>query len=155
MAARLAKFAAFSYRGDPAVPAFPDDRPVIVYDGVCMLCAAAMRDIARRDTTGRYRFVAGQSALGRALFRHYRLDADEFETVLLIENGRCYGKLEMARRLARDLGGSWRLFQLFAPLPGRVRDWCYDRVAKNRYRLFGRSDVCMAPDASWRSRLIE
>jgi len=28
--------AAYSYRVDPVVPAFADDRPVIVFDGVCV-----------------------------------------------------------------------------------------------------------------------
>ena len=96
MSARLSRFASYSYRADRDVPPFPDDKPVIVYDGVCVLCSAAMRRIVRGDVDGRYRYIAGQSALGRALFLHYRLDPDDFETVLLIEDGRPYGKLDMA-----------------------------------------------------------
>lgn len=153
--ARLARRLAFSYRSDPAVPAFPDDHPVIVYDGVCVLCSGAMRAIARRDRRQRYRFVSGQSALGTALFKHYGLDPHNFETVLLIADGRAHGKLDMARRVAGEIGGPWRLFELFAIMPGAMQDWCYDLIAKNRYRLFGRSDVCIAPDASWRARIIE
>jgi predicted DCC family thiol-disulfide oxidoreductase YuxK len=152
---RLARRAAYSYRIDPAVPAFPDDRPVIVYDGVCVLCSAAMRVIARRDTAAHFRFVNGQSAVGGALFRHYGLDPVNFETVLLIDEGRAFGKLDMTRRVADLIGGPWRLFEVFAILPGAMQDWCYDLIAKNRYRLFGRSDVCIAPDPSWRARIIE
>jgi hypothetical protein len=84
---RLGRRKAYSYRGDASVPPFPDDKAVIVYDGVCVLCSAAMRTIARRDTAGRYRFIIGQSALGQALFRHYGLEPGDFETVLLIEDG--------------------------------------------------------------------
>jgi predicted DCC family thiol-disulfide oxidoreductase YuxK len=152
---RLGRRAAYSYRDDPSVPPFPDDKAVIVYDGVCILCSTAMRAIARRDTAGRYRFISGQSALGQALFRHYELEPGDFETVLLIEDGRAWGKLDMVRRVAAGIGGAWRLFGLFSILPGGAQDWCYDRIAKNRYRLFGRSDVCMVPDASWRLRVIE
>jgi hypothetical protein len=28
---------AYSYRADAAVPAFPDDKPIIVFDGKCVL----------------------------------------------------------------------------------------------------------------------
>lgn len=154
-AARLARRQAYSYSDDRQVPAFPDDKPVIVYDGVCVLCSGAMRAIARRDRHLRYRFVSGQSMLGTALFRHYGLDPADFETVLLIEDGRAYGKLDMTRRVAAEIGGPWRLFEMFAILPAAMQDWCYDLIAKNRYRLFGRSDVCIAPDASWRARIIE
>ncbi len=145
----------YSYRNDPAVPPFPDDKALIVYDGVCVLCSTTMRTIAARDTAGHYRFASGQSALGQALFRHYRLDPESFETVLLIEHGLAYGKLDMVRRVAGQLGGAYRALQVFAILPSAVQDWCYDRIAKNRYRLFGRTDVCMLPDPSWRNRVIE
>jgi predicted DCC family thiol-disulfide oxidoreductase YuxK len=155
IADRLAAFAAYSYRRDPSVPAFPDDRPLILYDGVCILCSNTMRMIAARDQRQRHRYASAQSPLGQALFRHYLLDPATFETVLLIEDGRAWGKLDMARRVAADIGGLFRLVALFALLPGAAQDWCYDRVAKNRYRLFGRSAVCMPPDPSWRARVID
>jgi len=155
VAARLRSRQRYSYRADISVPAFPDDAPVIVYDGVCVLCSKAMRAIARRDRRQRFRYVSGQSRLGAALFRHYGLDPQNFETVLLVEDGQAYGKLDMARRVATEIGGPWRLFELFAICPSAMQDWCYDLVAQNRYRLFGRSDVCIAPDPSWRQRIIE
>jgi len=62
------------------------------------LHSTAMGAIPRRDTAGRYRFISGQSALGQALFRHYELEPGDFETVLLIEDGRAWGKLDMVRR---------------------------------------------------------
>ena len=155
VATRLASRQPYSYRGDATVAAFPDDQPVIVYDGVCVLCSTAMRTIARRDRRQRYRYTSGQSSLGTALLRHYSLDPEDFETVLLIEDGRAWGKLDMARRIAAEIGGAWRLLELFAFFPGTMQDWCYDRIARNRYRLFGRSDVCIAPDPSWRQRIIE
>lgn len=151
----LQRMAPFSYRSDPSVPPFPDDKALIVYDGVCVLCSVTMRTIAARDTAGHYRYVSGQSTLGQALYRHYQLDPTNFETVLLIDNGNAYGKFDMLRRVARRLGGAYRALLVFAILPTAVQDWCYDLIAKNRYRLFGRMDVCMVPDPSWRSRVIE
>jgi predicted DCC family thiol-disulfide oxidoreductase YuxK len=40
-------------------------------------------------------------------------------------------------RLALDATG--------APVPHVVRDRLYDLIARNRYRLFGRSETCMVP----------
>jgi predicted DCC family thiol-disulfide oxidoreductase YuxK len=152
---RLERAEAFSYRRDPLVPPFADDKALIVYDGVCVLCSHAMRTIARRDSNGHYRFANAQSPVGQALLRHYGLDPDTVETVLLIERGRAYGKLDMVARVAARLGGIYRGLQLFAILPRSAQDWCYDRVANNRYRLFGRTDVCMMPDSEWRGRVID
>ena len=155
VADRLAAREGYSYRADTSVPKFPDDQPLIVYDGVCVLCSSTMRFIATRDVHGRFRYASAQSALGQALFRHYGLDPQAFETVLLIEDGRAYGKLDVVRRVAREIGGLARAVHVFTLLPGRWQDWCYDLVARNRYRLFGRSDTCIMPDPSWRQRVIE
>ena len=155
---KLATHSAYSYRNDPNVPPFPDDHPVIVHDGVCVLCSRSMRIIARGDRAGRFRFMSAQSATGQALYKHYDLDAQDFETVLLIENGRAYGKLDMIQHVAGQLSGPYLLFSALAVmrlLPGRVQDWCYGLIARNRYAWFGRTDVCMLPDESWRARVIE
>ncbi len=155
IADRLAAHPAYSYRHDSAVPAFPDEAPLIIYDGICVLCSTAMTMIATRDRARRFRFTHAQGALGQALFRHYGLDPVAFETVLLIDNGIALGKLDMARRVGQQIGGPWHLFAAFAVLPGVLQDWCYDRIAKNRYRLFGRKDACIRPDPSWQARVIE
>ena len=43
---------------------------------------------------------------GHALFRHYGLDPETFETVLLLADGRAFGKLEAVREIARVVGGA-------------------------------------------------
>ena len=37
---RLAQLPPYSYRNDPQVPRFPDDKGLIVFDGVCVLCTS-------------------------------------------------------------------------------------------------------------------
>jgi predicted DCC family thiol-disulfide oxidoreductase YuxK len=152
---RLAATAAYSYRQDPTVPSFDDSKPLVIYDGVCVFCSHAMRSIARRDRSGLIQFASAQSPLGQALFRHYGLDPITFETVLLLRDGHAFGKFAMALEMAHLIGGPWRLSTVFRPLPRRLQDLAYDLVAKNRYRLFGRTDTCMLPDPSWRSRVID
>ena len=62
----------FSYRSDPAVPKFPDDRPIIVFDGHCAMCSNWARFVLRHDANGVYRLLPAQSSLGRALYRRPR-----------------------------------------------------------------------------------
>jgi predicted DCC family thiol-disulfide oxidoreductase YuxK len=40
-------------------------------------------------------------------------------------------------------------------VPRVIRDGVYTLVAKNRYRIFGKYDACIVPDASLRARVIE
>ncbi len=155
ISADLAMAPIYGYRADPKVPAFDDSKALIVYDGVCVLCSSFMRRIAARDTAGTIQFASAQSPLGQALFAHFGLDPAAFETVLLLDAGRAYGKLDMVTRLARRFGGGWRMLQGLKLLPRLLQDLAYDLVAKNRYRLFGRTETCMIPDASWRGRVID
>jgi predicted DCC family thiol-disulfide oxidoreductase YuxK len=152
---RLAGTAPYSYRSDPSVPPFPDDTALLVFDGVCVLCSASARFILKRDRARRFRFATAQSPLGQALFRHYGLDAQTFETNLVLIEGRAYGKLDTVVAAGRELGGVWRALALLRVLPRSVADWLYDGVARNRYRLFGRTERCMMPPPEWRDRFID
>src|SRR6478735_5085352 len=99
----------FSYSGDPAVPSFPDDRPIIIFDGHCALCSGYARFVRAHDHTGICRLLAAQSAFGRALYVHYGLDPYDFETNILIADGRAYFKSEASIRILELLGPPWSL----------------------------------------------
>jgi predicted DCC family thiol-disulfide oxidoreductase YuxK len=152
---RLSEAAPYSYRADPAVPAFPDDKAVIVFDGVCVLCTGSARFVIERDGARAFRFATTQSPLGQALFRHYGLDTEAFETNLVLIDGRAYGKLDSVAAVCWRLGGGWRLLAVLRFIPRPIADWLYDRIAKNRYTLFGRTEACMIPPPEWRARFIE
>jgi predicted DCC family thiol-disulfide oxidoreductase YuxK len=52
--------------------------------------------------------------------------------------------------------GIWRLAgALLRILPRPLRDWGYGLVARNRYRLFGRSETCMLPGPENRNRFLD
>jgi predicted DCC family thiol-disulfide oxidoreductase YuxK len=148
-------FPRYSYRGDARVPPFAEDKPLIVFDGVCVLCSGFARFVAKRDPSGHFRFTAAQSTLGQALYRHYGLDPFEPETILLLAAGRSYGRTEAFTRIMARLRSPWRFCRLASGLPRRLCDWVYDRIARNRYGLFGRRTACIIPDASWQERVIE
>ena len=151
---RLAATPPYSYRADPAVPAFPDDKALLVFDGVCVLCSGFARFILKRDRGFAFRLTTAQSPLGQALYRHYGLDTQEFETNLVLADGCAYAKLDSVAAAGERLGGPWRALTLLRLLPRPLADWLYDRVARSRYALFGRSERCMIPPPEWRDRFI-
>jgi predicted DCC family thiol-disulfide oxidoreductase YuxK len=144
----------YSYRADPSVPPFPDDKALIVFDGVCVLCSGFAGFVLKRDRNFAFRLATAQSPLGQALFRHYGLATDDFETNLVIADGRAYAKLDTVAVVGTRLGGFWRIAAALRLLPRPLADWLYDRIARNRYRLFGRTEACMMPPPEWRDRFI-
>jgi predicted DCC family thiol-disulfide oxidoreductase YuxK len=143
-----------SYRDDPAVPAFPDDRPIIIFDGHCVFCSFWARLVLRFDRRGVFRLLPAQTALGTALYVHYGLDPHNYETNILIENGGARFKADGSIRMAQLLGWPWNLALAFRVLPRFLANGLYDLVAKNRYRLFGRSEVCYIPDRDHSDRVL-
>jgi len=145
---------AYSYRGDPAVPKFPDDHPVIVFDGYCVLCSGWVRFILAHDRQARYRLLPAQSDVGHALYVHYGLDPENYETYMLIADGVASFKSEATIRMAEGLGFPWSLAGVFRILPTSLRDVIYNWVARNRFRFFGRRTSCYRPDTQYAGRFL-
>ncbi|MEM8570233.1 MAG: DCC1-like thiol-disulfide oxidoreductase family protein [Pseudomonadota bacterium] len=145
---------AYSYRNDPAVPAFNDEGPVVVMDGACMLCSQGARVISRLDRKGAFRICPIETRLGAALLRHYGLEPGDPESWLLLKEGRAYASLEAIIKVGRTVGGVGRMAAPLAILPRGAQDWIYRRIALNRYRLFGRADMCALPDPALQARLL-
>jgi predicted DCC family thiol-disulfide oxidoreductase YuxK len=110
--------------------------------------------VLRVDRQGRYRLLPAQSALGRALYRHYGLDPENYETNILLKDGCAYFKADGSIRMAQGLGFPWSLAVAARVLPARLREALYDIVARNRFAIFGRSDVCYAPRPEYRDRFL-
>lgn len=125
-----------------------------LYDGVCVLCSAAVQYVLRHERDHAIRFVAIQSGEGRRLAAHHGIDADDPATFLFIENSVALEKSAGVMALAAHVGGPGRLVLLGRFLPRRLRDVVYDFVARRRYRIFGKLSACMTPDAAMRRRFV-
>jgi predicted DCC family thiol-disulfide oxidoreductase YuxK len=145
---------AHSYRSDPAVPSFPDDRPIVIFDGNCVLCSSFAQLILRVDRRHRFRLLAAQTPLGAALYAHYGLFDDDYRTNILIEDGRIWLKSDGSIRIFVGLGFPWSTAALAKILPRSLRDYFYDVVARNRLRWFGRRETCFLPDPQDADRFL-
>src|SRR6185437_6716448 len=132
--------------------------PVILYDGVCGLCNRTVQFILKRDRKDLFRFAPLQSEFAKkTLLRHPQI-TDKFGSVCFVSNAGQPGELVEIRSAAaisigRELGAFWRILSnVFSILPESLRDWGYDLVARNRYRIFGKYDTCPLPKAQDRTQ---
>jgi predicted DCC family thiol-disulfide oxidoreductase YuxK len=143
-----------SYRDDPAVPHFADDKPVIIFDGLCALCSGSASFVLRHDANAVFRLLPAQSPLGHALYVHYGLDPQHYETMILIADGVAWLRSEAAIRIAQGLGFPWSLAAIFRAIPLGLRDRVYMFVARHRIRWFGARASCYRPDPRFADRFI-
>jgi predicted DCC family thiol-disulfide oxidoreductase YuxK len=144
----------YSYRDDPAVPAFADDQPILVFDGQCVLCSATVQFIFAHERKRRIRFVVAQSALGAALYRHFDLKSEDYETNIVLENGRALTRSESSIRIFELVGGPWSLISGLRLAPSFLRDAAYEIIPKNRLKWFGAKDACYMPTPEERARFL-
>jgi predicted DCC family thiol-disulfide oxidoreductase YuxK len=124
-----------------------NNRPIVVIDGVCVLCSRWYRFVTARDHDRHFRFMAIQEPEGRTIAAHYGVDPENPATFLLVDGDHAYERSEAALRILKELPG-WRWSAMARLIPRPLRDRCYDFVARRRYRWFGKLDVCMMPGRS-------
>lgn len=144
----------YSWRTDGHVPAFEDTGPVTVMDATCGLCARGAKWIARHDREAAFRIIPLQSDLGAALMRHFGMDPDDPLSWLYLEAGHGYCSLDATIKVGARLGGVWRGLAMLRLIPKPARDWAYGLVARNRYKVMGRADLCAMPDPDIQARLM-
>lgn len=127
---------------------------VILFDSVCKLCNRWGRFIIRHDKQHQIKLCAIQSNAGIYLLEHHPMLIDQPRIMLYLKNGHYYNKSEAFFELMSDLGNRWRLVRIFRLLPLAFRDWLYDIVACNRYRVFGKYDRYRLPQADHQDRYL-
>ena len=134
-------------------PAPDEPDGLILFDGVCVFCSRWVRFVIDRDPERRFRFVAIQSDPGRVLAARFGIDPDAPQTNAVIWNGRIHFRSDAALTVLGQLKAT-RPLGLLKGVPRLFRDPAYDLIASNRYRLFGRTDICMIPAPEDRSRFL-
>jgi len=124
--------------------------PIILFDGACNLCEGSVQFVIRHDAAGIFQFASLQSSTGLRLRAEHKVAID---SVVLVEEGRAYVESEAAWRIAARLGIPWSWLRFLRFLP--FRDAFYRLVARNRYRWFGRKDVCWLPSPELQRRFLE
>ena len=124
---------------------------IILFDGECNFCDASVQFIIKRDN-GTFHFASLQSEVGKQLVERFQLQG--IDSVVLIENERAYSKSTAALRIAKWLHQLWRLCYLLIVFPKSIRDSIYGVIAKNRYKWFGKKEICMLPSEKDRERFL-
>ena len=130
-------------------------RDIILFDGVCNLCSGAVDFILDRDPRGNYAFASLQSEAGQEVLSHYGLSTENFDSVVLIRNGKVFQKSRAALEISSRLQGAWPLLQAFKIVPRFISDGVYNFIGKNRYKFFGKREACRFPTPDIRSRFLE
>jgi predicted DCC family thiol-disulfide oxidoreductase YuxK len=129
-------------------------KSIVLFDGVCNLCNGFINFLIDRDPHDRFQFGSLQSESAKELLRPFNYSADELSTLLLIQDGQLHSQSTAVLKIFRQMSGAWPLMYAFIVLPKAFRDFVYNLVARNRYRIFGRKEACRIPTPELRSKFV-
>jgi predicted DCC family thiol-disulfide oxidoreductase YuxK len=136
-------------------------RPILLYDGVCGLCNRLVQFILRRDRDADFQFASLQSPFAAEILARHGVHPADLDTVYVVVNHNqpdesLLARSDAVRSVLGQLGGFWRFASsLLSWLPRPLCDWGYRVVAHNRYRIFGRYDLCPLPTEDVRDRFLD
>ena len=128
---------------------------MVLFDGVCNFCDATVQFIIARDEQSHFRFAPLQGKTAETVFAGAGWTGERPDSIILVQGGQLYTHSSAALRILGSLGWPWRLVAAARCIPVSIRDGIYKYIARNRYRWFGKRDVCRVPDADVRSRFLD
>ena len=126
----------------------------VLFDGACNLCNGSVRFIIANDPAGHFRFASLQSPQGAAALAQIGQSARALDSIVLIDGNRIYRRSDAALRIAAELRAPWGLARGLLALPVALRDGVYDWIAKHRYEVFGRRELCVLPEPALAERFL-
>ncbi len=127
---------------------------IILFDGLCNFCNFWVNFLLDRDKKDKFRFTPLQSEKGEELLKKFNLSTKDFDTFVLIDGNKYYIRSTASLIVAKNLGGLWKVLYSLIIIPGPIRDFIYNLVAKNRYKLFGKKESCRIPTPEERSKFL-
>jgi predicted DCC family thiol-disulfide oxidoreductase YuxK len=135
-------------------------KTLVLYDGVCGLCNRLNQFLLNRDPHDHFLFASIQSDFAASLLERYQISTVDLNTVYVLADygqpsQRILARSDAALHVLGAVGGGWGLLRIGGVLPKSLRDSLYNLVARNRYNIFGKYDVCMMPDERYRKKFLD
>lgn len=127
---------------------------IILFDGVCNLCNSSVNFIIDHDKRNDFRFASLQSEAGQDLLKKFHLNVKDFDSIILVENGKHYERSSAVLKIVKKFPGLWKLLYLFIIVPKPLRDFVYDIIADNRYKWFGKKESCRVPTPELKEKFL-
>ena len=115
---------------------------VVYFDGQCIMCNQTIRFLIERDTKNVFKIGYTSS-----------LESKNQDSIILKYNGITYKYSSAVIKCIILLGGFYRVAYISYIIPRNLRDLLYKFIAKNRYKWFGKHQVCPVLPKEWKKRI--
>ena len=108
----------------------PENKQIIIFDGVCNLCNASVQFIIKNDKKDVFRFTSNQSVIGQQILKFANIDIFTTDSIILFDGEKNFvTESDAALKIAKELGGVYQYFYYLIFLPKKFRDFFYKYIA--------------------------
>lgn len=132
----------------------PENIRIVLFDGICIFCISSINRIIKHDKKNKLKFATIQSETGKKLLLQYAINSSKTDSIIFIEDDKFFIKSTAILKITKHLDGIHSLAFSLIIIPAIVRDFIYDIFARNRYKWFGKKEVCMIPTEEIKSKFI-
>lgn len=126
---------------------------VLFFDDACILCNKSIRLIHFLDIRKNLFFSPLQSPLGIEIQRKNNLKELD-STVIYYRKGNFHTQSTAIIYCLSDCYWFFRPIIIFLLIPSRLRNKCYEFIARNRKRIF-KNQTCSLPSESLRKQMLD
>ena len=131
----------------------PKHKQLILFDGVCNLCNSSINYVIKHDKNNVFMFAPLQSDIGKQISNKFNIS--KINSIFLYSEGKNLKiKSSAAISIGSKLGFPGSLLPVFYIVPPFIRNWVYDYIAKNRYKWYGKQNVCMIPTPELQEKFL-
>ena len=131
-----------------------DVGPIVLYDGSCGLCHKSVQWLLRHERDHALRFAPLQGETAARLRERFPAIPETLETVVLVDGEHARLRSKAFLYAAQHLRAPWRWAHAVRWLPGFALDLGYRLIARIRYRVWGRAELCDLPSPEHRARFL-
>lgn len=128
-------------------------KSIVLFDGECNVCDASVQFILKHDAQGYFQFASLQSEFGQTLLKQYGI-SNAMNSLVLIDQEKAYTQSTAALKIAKNLDGLWKWCYGAILIPPVIRNTAYNILANNRYKWFGKKEMCLLPTNEQRKRFL-
>jgi predicted DCC family thiol-disulfide oxidoreductase YuxK len=125
---------------------------IVFFDSYCILCNRFLTWAINHDPEKKLFISPLDSILAQKLKKHFP-ELKGLDSVLYFDGQKAYSRGKAVRRIVQDLQTSESLKLIADIIPSPILSFGYDLVAANRYKIFGKYDVCPPLPKEWRERM--
>jgi len=125
---------------------------IVFFDSYCVLCNRFLTWAINHDPEKKLFISPLDSILAQKLRKHFP-ELKNIDSVLYFDGQKAYSRGKAVRKIIQDLQTSETLKLIVDIIPSPIMSFGYDLVAANRYKIFGKYDVCPPLPKEWRERM--